>query len=309
MLNTTRYHPIVPLLFAPDNVQRLAALDAQTLAGTIFPAAGMTLVPFGSIVGNDNKLLKRAKLLGDVPIGATKIYVDNPWAFAVGDAIKIIAPLGATPTAELASINGGGGATIGSIVSIDSSTTDQVTDIVLGSAIIGNIATVEIEGIGASYAIASSTLDTELSNFATAINKAISNCEELRYVSAASTGTAVRITVNEPRFLVRLSSSIAQGTAASVATIATTMVRGLGALNLAAATTAALTNGTKIGTLTQTAVGIIENECDLTLYPNSVPVETALTPVIGGLIYLSALKYVDAQVVQNLNKCSFMPNY
>jgi hypothetical protein len=309
MLNTTRYHPIAQLLFAPDNVVRLAALDAQTLFGTIAPAAGQTLVPFGSIVGNDNKLLKRAKLLGDVPSGATKIYVDNPWVFVPGDAIKIIAPLGSTPAAELASITGGGGAVIGTILSIDSSTIDQATDIVLGSAIVGNTVSVEIEGISASYAIASTTLATELNNIAAAINRAAANCEELRYVSAASSGTAIRITVGEPRYLIRLSGSIVQGTAASVATIATTMVRGLGAITLAAPTTAAIPNGTKIGTLTQTAVGIIENECDLTIYPNSVPVENALTPVIGGLIYLAALKYVDAQVVQSLNKCSFMPNY
>jgi hypothetical protein len=303
------YHGEGRVLHATENTWRLGAIDTETLASTMSSAGGQKIVPLGAIWGSDNKLLKRAVAMGDAPIGATKIYTNNPWAFAPGDVLKVIAPLGSNPQAELAAINGGGGATIGTIASVDASVVDEVVDIAIASAIVGNVVSVDIGGIIASYAIASTTLADELKALAAAINKAISYSEDLRYLVATATATAVRITVSEPNYIVDIAGTIAQGSAASVATLTNTIVRAIGAITLTAPLAAALANGTKFGTLTQTALGIFEQECDLTIYPSAIPVETAITPIIGGYINTFALKYIDAQVVNSLTKCAFEPAY
>jgi hypothetical protein len=305
----TTYQPTPTVIFNPRATLRLPSYNTDTLANSLASVAGMKLVKAGTILCTDGKQLKRAKLLTDGATGATGIYVNNPWAFSVGDVLKVIGAPGATAAAELAAITGATGAAVGTIASIEPAVDAQISRITLDSAVVGNIITVSILGTMASYVIKTAVLADELIGLAKVIQTAISNCESIKYVNATALGTYIEIKSGSTQAIIEFTAAIVQGAGASLAVLTTSTDAGLGKLILAAPLAATFVAGTKIGTLDQTPQAIWDNEWDFGTYPHSIPVEQAITPCYGGQFYLNALPYIDGQVTSKLLQAAFIPAY
>ena len=303
------YNPIAQGTFNPDQSQRLYGFNVEPITANLGIAGGVRFIRNMSAVATDGKLLKRAKLLTGAAAADLAIYVNNPWAFAVGDALRVIAAPNTPAATELAAIIGATGASLGTISSIDSIIDTQSCRITPASAVAGNVITVDFLGISASYAVATTVLIDELVKLAKAINKAIRNCESLRYVTAIAYATYVAIVSTQPAQIVEFTASIVQGTGASLALMTTSTDTGLGKLTLSAPLPAALVQGTKVGTVTQIPLGIFDGEYDFTSYPNAIVNYDAITPVYGGQFYLSAMPYIDGQITSVLTNARFMPAY
>jgi hypothetical protein len=301
------YQPTPTVIFNPRATLRLPSYNADILAASLGGAAGQKLVKAGSIFCTDGKQLKRAKLLTDGTSGDTGIYVNNPWAFAPGDVLKVVAPLGSTAAAELAAITAATGAAVGTIQSIESAIDTQTSRITPAAAIVGNIITVDFQGIAAAYVVKTAVLADELIGLAKVAQTAISSSESTSYVSVTAYPTYVEIKCTSAKTIVEFAVSIAQGTGASLGTVATSTIQGLGKLILAAPLAATLPAGTKVGTLDQIPQAIWDNEWDFGNYPHAVPLEHAITPCYGGQFYLNALPYFDAQVAKMLPQAAFIP--
>lgn len=303
------YQPTPTVIFNPRATLRLPSYNADTLATSLSGAAGQKLVKAGSIYCTDDKQLKRAKLLTDGTSGDTGIYVNNPWAFASGDVLKVVAPLGSTPAIELAAITGATGAAVGTIASIESAIETQTSRITLATAVVGNIIMVNFLGIMTSYTVKTAVLADELIGLAKAVQTAISSSESISYVAVTAMTTYVEIKCTSAKTIVEFIATIAQGAGASLAVLTTSTDQGLGKLILVAPLAATIPAGTKVGTLDQIPQAIWDNEWDFGTYPHSVPLEHAITPCYGGQFYLNALPYMDAQVAKMLPQAAFIPAY
>ena len=303
------YTPTPTVVFNPRATLRLPAYNADALAGSLAGVAGQKLVKAGSIYCTDGKQLKRAKLLTDGASGDLGIYVNNPWAFAVGDILKVVAPIGSTSAAELAAIEGATGAAVGTIASIETSIETQTSRIILATAVVGNIITVDFLGIIGSYTVKTAVVADEFIGLAKAVQSAISRSESINYVSVTPYPTYIEIKSGSAKTMIEFSASIAQGLGASLAVLTTNTIEGLGKLILAAPLAAAIPAGTKVGTVDQIPQAIWDNEWDFGNYLHSVPLEHAITPCYGGQFYLNALPYMDAQVAKMLPQAAFIPAY
>lgn len=303
------YTPTPTVIFNPRATLRLLSYNADVLALSLAGVAGQKLVKAGTIYCTDGKQLKRAKLLTDGASGDLGIYVNNPWAFAVGDVLKVVAPLGSNPATELAAITGGTGTAVGTIASIETNIETQTSRIILATAVVGNIITVDFLGIIGSYTVKTTVVADELIGLAKAVQAAISRSESINYVSVMPYPTYIEIKSGSAKTMIEFTASIAQGTGSSVAVLTTSTIGGLGKLTLAAPLGTAIPAGTKVGTLDQIPQAIWDNEWDFGNYPHSVPLEHAITPCYGGQFYLNALPYMDAQVAKMLPQAAFIPAY
>jgi hypothetical protein len=172
--------------------------------------------------------------------------------------------------------------------------------------VVGNIITVDFRGVTANYTIATAVLGDELTALATAINKAIFRCDSLRYVQAINMGTYLAIVSTQTKQIVEFTATIVQGTGASLAAMTTATDVGLGKVTLSAPLAAALVQGTKIGTVTQTPLGIFDGEHDFTDYLHTITHEHAITPAYAGHFYVDGMSYIDGQISSVLNQAKFI---
>jgi hypothetical protein len=307
MYKVQTYDRARTIVYNPAANRRLLTFDTQILGNTITQIAGQKLVRAGAILATDGKLLKRSKVLTASAIGDTTIYVNNPWAFTVGDALKIIAPPNTPASAELAAITGGTGAVVGTIASIEAGTATQISRISLSAPVVGNIVTVNFYGLTVVYQIATAVLADELINLASAIADRLATVDQYRYVSATATSTYVEIKSTQPRSIVEFIAILSQGVAATLGGINTSTSQGIGAITLAAPLAIAIAQGTKIGTTTQIPLGIFDTEFDFGDYLHGIAPEQAITPLYGGQFYSQSPPYLDGQVLSNLNQAAWIP--
>lgn len=308
-LQIKTYSPVPKITFNPDNLLRLQGFNTDNLIADLVTAGGLKLIRIGSTIATDGKVLKRSRLLTGAPAGATEIYVTNPWAFAVGDALRVIAAPGATAAVELAAIVGATGADLDTIANIEGAINTQTSRITPASAVVGNIITVDFQGCVASYKVLSAVLADELTGLAKAIAKALYSADDLRYVSATNMGTYLEIKSTQSQQIVEFTATIDQGTGATLAAMTTSTDKGLGKITLSAPLPSALVQGTKIGTVTQLPQAIFDNEYDFTDYPAAIHAEHAIAPCYGGHFYGDGLPYIDGQITKELNQAKFLPAY
>lgn len=309
MYKIQTYNPVGEGVFNPNSLLRLVGFNVDPLILNLPVAGGLKLIRNMSTIATDGKILKRSKLLTDAAAADTGVYVTNPWAFAIGDVLKVIAAPNTSAAAELAAITGGTGANLGTITGIESAIDTQINRLTLGTAVVGNIITISFLGVVASYQVASAVVADENVKLAAAITKAIASCDSLRYVSVKSMGSYVKIESTQAKQIVEFAVSIAQGTGASLAVLTTSTDKGLGRLTLSTPLAAPLTQGTKIGTVNQVPLGIFDGEYDFTDYLNTIPTEHAITPCYGGQFYLDAMPYIDGQITKELVQAKFIPAY
>jgi hypothetical protein len=294
----------------PAKSLRLNAFDNDSFAATITPVAGVKIARAGSFVSTDNKLLKRALLLTSVAAAATEIWVNNPWAFTVGDALRVIAAPRTAAATELAAIVGATGASLGTITAIELGIMNQTSRITLTSAIVGNILAVNLMGISISYRIATTVIADEIVGLCKAITTALASCDErLRYIQANPLATYAEIKSTKPYEIIEFEALLSQGSAGSLGAIATSTDQGLGKITLSAPVPAALVQGTKIGTVTQIPAGFLDSESDLTYYQRGILPNFGIAPMYGGQLYTNGLPYMDGQIADRLRQMAWMPQY
>lgn len=309
MLRTHVFKPQPTITFNPEDNQRLISIDADTVAANMTQIAGMKYVRAGAILATDSKLLKRAKLLTSAADGQPNIYVNNPWAFAVGDALRIIATPGQSAATELAAITGATGTSLGTISAIETNETKQTSQIGLTTAVVGNLITINFSGVVATYTVKSTTIADEVIGLAAAIRSALQSVEWLKYIKVTALSAAVQLEGDADLGLLEFTASLSQGSGGSLGAISNTTLSGLGRITLSANLGAAIAQGTKIGVVTQIPLGIFDSEFDFGYYPQSIPPETSLTPLYAGKFYRDALPYLDGQITATLNGAAFIPAY
>ena len=310
MLKTHSYDPSPSLFRDITNCLRLAQIDNQSFSDTITPVAGIKIAKAGATIATDFKMLKRSTLITSVPAGATEIYVANPWAFSVGDALRVIAPPRTAAAIELAAITGATGASLGTIAAIELGGQTQSSRITLTTAVVGNIISLDLSGIDIVYRIASTVIADEIIGLRDAINSRLARCgERFRYISTVAFPTYVQLASTKQYEIIEFEALLSQGSAASLGAIATSTDSGLGKITLSAPTPSALAQATKIGTVTQTPLGILDSESDLTDYPHGINPTFGIAPVYGGQLQAKGAIYLDGQIVSTLRQMAFDPQY
>lgn len=314
MYKVNYYQPQRTVVFNPAANLRLQSFETETLATSISQIAGQKLVRAGAIICTDGKLLKRAVTLNSIATGDSLVYVNNPWAFSVGDRLKAIStvPGGDTAAQELAAINAlasnpdPNAGLIGVVSAIEQSESTQTSRIeILSPVVVGNILTVNFYGVSVVYPVAS--VAEAINELAAEITKRLAATENYRYVNISKGSNYIELQSTQPKVMLEFVASVSQGTAGSVGAIRTTISKGLGRITLAAPVTASNIAGIKIGVIGQTPLGIFDTEFDLGEYLNGIPIEQSITPLYGGQFYSKALPYVDGQIVDKLKQAAWIP--
>jgi hypothetical protein len=309
MYNRRYYAPCGAIVYNTAANLRLLQFSTDALAASLPLVAGTKLIRVGSILAKDGKLLKRAALLTGIVAGATEIFVNNPWAFAVGDALKVIAAPRTLAATEVTAIETGSGASLGTILSIDGGNNTQVSRITPAGLVVGNIITINYSGIQITYAIATTVVADECKALAAEILRRLGSSDQFRYIQANPQPTYVELKSPEYNGMMEFEALISQGAAASVGTLTTSTDAGLGKITLSAGVPAALVGMTKIGVTTQMPAGIFDADFDYTNYPQGISSSAGVSPLYGGQIKLDGLPYFDGQIAKVLPQIALIPAY
>jgi hypothetical protein len=287
------------VLYNNVNTERLygALIDSDTIP----LIGGSRRIMAGSFLAAGERLLARAKVLSPVASGGTKLIVNNPWAFRVGDVIKLIGAAAATPTQELTAIDSGSAANVGTISAISSSSIAQITRIVPPTPAIGNTFTVTLNNaVTASFTATAATVANVTAGLKSALASAISNYSSLDWFVFNDNGTNLEITTTEPGepFMVT-----ATGTSAPTVTV----TAAVGELTISTVTSA-LGIGDKVGLINQVPLGIIANEFVLT-DESSLNFQQNFAAYNKAPIYSKALPYLDGHLVRAIPGLSYIPAY
>jgi hypothetical protein len=307
MYKVRTYSPTPTITYNAGANLRLLQFDADVLADTLTPVAGLRIVRAGSVLARDAKLIKRAKLLTAVALAETEIYVNNPWAFAVGDALRVIAAPRTEAATELAAITGATGASLGTITAIELGANTQTSRITLTTAVVGNIVSIDFNGVSIVYTIASTVIADEIAGLAKAILARLALVDQYRYVEANVFPTYVELKSTQLNQILEFEVLLSQGTGGSLGAITTSTDLGLGKITLSAGVGAAIAQGTKIGVVTQRALGIFDSEFDFSDYPQGVSNASAVCPLYGGQFYADGMPYLDGQIMADLPQAQWIP--
>jgi len=289
-----------------NGARALYGLSCPQIESMLSIAGGQRILRSGTCVATDNTLLKRAKLSVDAPSGVADIYVNNPWVFKVGDAIKVIGVPGDTSAAELAAITNATGASLGTITAIDAGVTRQVSRITPTGLVVGNTIAIDIEGAIVNYTVKSTVIADEIAAIVTMLKTAKNYIDANKYIRITPTATYILIESTIDFQLIEFTASIALGTAATVGTIATSTTAGIGKITVSTPPTTALVAGSKIGVLTQVPMGFLDKTIDLTNYVGTVPVESSAGVYNAGQLQIKQLPYLDGQILSKLPLIAWM---
>ncbi len=308
MYQNRYYAPSPTVVYNTAANLRLLQFDTQTLANNISTAAGAKIIRPGTVMAKDGKLLKRALLLAGVAAGATELYVNNPWAFAIGDALRVIAPPRTAAAAEVTAIETASGASLGNILSIEGGNATHVARITPTTLVVGNIISINFSGVQIAYRVATTVVADECKALASEILRRLSSSDNFRYIQANPNPTYVELKSPEFNGMMEFEVLLSQGAGATLGAIATSTDTGMGKITLSAPTPAALVGMTKIGVVTQIPQGIFDAEFDYTNYPHNTSTSAGVCPLYGGQIYQSALPYIDGQIAKVLPQMAWIPS-
>jgi hypothetical protein len=316
MYKVNTYNAARTVVFNPAANLRLQSFETEALAASITQIAGQKLVRAGAIICTDGKLLKRARMMNDTFTGGSTIYVNNPWAFSVGDRLKGIANASDSAAQELTGINDiinspdPNVGFIGEIASIETGVTTQISRISMGvsTTVPGNIITMNFYGLNIIHEITTTSIATEIERLARELSAKLATVENYRYVEVTNTATYIQLESKQPRMVLEFQAILSLGTATVRGALDVAITKGIGAITLVdPLTTNNTRQGVKIGTVNQTPVGIFDTEFDFGDYLNGIAPEQAITPLYGGQFYSKALPYLDGQIIDKLKQANWIP--
>lgn len=296
-----------PILYGDTVTERL---HGRYITPTDIPKIGghRRILP-GTILGNNNRPVSRSKIISPYTSNGTSVIVSNPWAHKVGDVLKIISVPGATAAAENTAVAAASAAAFGTITAISSVGDRQVTTVTIASPAVGNIFSLNIDGITISHTATTTVAADTATALEALYNSQKSQTSTWADLDVAVAGAVLTFTHRYAREIFVISSSVAQGSGGSTGTATVVAISAIGTLTITAATdNGNQVIGTKIGTITDVPLGIVTEEYYLT--DNELQDRaTDLSVVTMGAINTLSLPYIDGHIVASLPRLSWMPPY
>lgn len=259
MLTRYAYKLERPILYNNVNTERL--YGRYIVPTDIAKIGGYRRVIPGSILTNTNRILPRSKIISPYASDATTVIVSNPWAFKVGDALKVIGTPTSTPTAENSSVVGATAAAFGVVSAISLLDGPQTTTVTIASPAIGNIFTLVVDGASISFTAVATTAADVASALKSLFDAQKSQTSTWADIDASVTAAVITFTHRYPAEVFAVSSNIIQGAGGSTGTATVAVTAAIGALTITpTATNGNQIIGTKIGTITDIPLGIITHE-------------------------------------------------
>jgi hypothetical protein len=307
MLTRYTYKLERPILYNNVNTERLYGRYINP--ADIAKIGGHRRIIPGTILTNTNRILPRAKIISPYTSEATTVIVNNPWAFKVGDVLRVIGTPSSTPAAENSGIVGATAAAFGTVTAVSATDGPQVTTVTIASPAVGNIFTLAVDGISFSFTAATTTAADIAIGLKAAFDAQKSQTSTWADIDATVASAVITFTHRHPREVFTVSSSVAQGTGGSTGTATVAVTTAIGALTItASATNGNQVIGTKIGTITDIPLGIITHEHYLTDDEGQDRGEAIAVYNMAAINTLS-LPYLDGHIVASLPRLSFVPPY
>ncbi len=294
------------ILYSQINTESLyGAFVEPSKVGQI---GGYRRIMAGSYLAAGGGLVKRALSLSTYK-GDGKLFVNNPYPFAVGDIIRVIGQPTPKPTAEHQAVVTGNAPTLGTITTVVGDLVQQKVQITLSALVAGNVISLWIEGIIITYVVQSTSVGETAKKLRDAIAANQGGLSILDELEFNPTDTALEVKHKEPGEIFTLFGSIAQGSGASVGQLTVEVVSGVGQLEFTpAAGVTTLPPGSKVGTISDVPLGVIAhdyylNECE----GNERPADLAAYD--KAMVYKRALPYLDGHLVNVIPGLKYMPHY
>ena len=307
MLTRYAYKTERPILYNNVNTESLYGKYIDT--ADVAKVDGFRRILAGSFLTNSGRILPRAKIISPYTSGATSVIVSNPWAFKIGDVLRVIGTPSSTPKQEADAVIGATAAAFGTVTAIASSSGNQITTATVASPAVGNIFTLNIDGITVSYTATTTTAADVVTNLKTLFESQKSQTSTWADIDTTVASATLTFTQRYPREIFVVTGTVAQGAGGSTGTITIAVTTSIGSL----AITPTGSNGnqvisTKIGTITDIPLGVITHEHYLTDEEGQDRGE-AIACYNMAAVNLLALPYIDGHIVASLPRISYMPVY
>lgn len=254
------------------------------------------------------RLLPRAEIISPYTSGQGQVIVNNPSVFKIGDVLRVIGT--ATPNAyqESLGVATGTAPLFATVTGFDRTFLYQKTTIIPNSVAVGNIFTVEIDGINISFAALTTSNADVVNGLLAQFNQMRAPVSILNDLRLTATATQLTIEHQLPREIFKVRTMVAQGAAATTGTLTAQVTEPVGALLITPqAGNGNQVIGTKIGTITDIPTGIITEEYYLT-DDDGMDRAINISGYTSAGVNTKALPYLDGDIVAR-TKLTFVPPY
>jgi hypothetical protein len=254
------------------------------------------------------RLLPRAEIISPYTSGQGQVTVSNPSVFKIGDVLRVIGT--ATPNAyqEAQAVATATAPLFGTVTGFDRTFDYQKTVVTPNSAAVGNIFTVEIDGIGISFTALTTSNADVVNGLLTQFNEMRAPVSILNDLKLTATATQLIIEHQIPREIFKVRTMVAQGTASTTGTLIAQITEGVGTLLITPqAGNGNQVIGSKIGTITDIPTGIITEEYYLT-DDDGMDRSINISGYTSAGVNSKALPYLDGDIVAR-TKLTFIPPY
>lgn len=290
----------VPVLYNNLNTNNIN--NVYVPPANISMVGGYKKIIAGSWLTVGTRLLNRAIVVGAYTARATKVIVNNPWAFLPGDTLNIIGDANESAIAERNAVQQATAPVFGTVDSVDPGVEKFSATITVASAAVDEVFSLSIEEVEISY-IASTTdtadVITGLYN-ALIMDRQASHHSSLDGVEVVNNSTDLTITAKELGTIFKIVGS---------ANVTVTVAENTGVLNITpGAGNANLAVGAKIGSIDKPGLGIYAN----TLYLTDDDDQERLAdyaPYDAGNINKKSLTYLDGDLVSANQTLKYVPAY
>ena len=256
-----------PVLYNNLNTQRL--YGALISPNNIAKVGGYERIPEGSFLAVGQRLLPRGRLISPYNSGDSTITVANPYVFKPGDSLKLIGTPTSTPLQESTAVINATAPAFGTVVSISASGGPQVTTISPNSVAVDNIFTLFIDEAPLTYTAINTNNADVVNGLISAFLSSKSNTSSWEDIQMTATGggNTLQISYIYSREIFVVRGSVAQGSGSTTGSMAIQVTQPVGQVTITPASgNTSLDIGSKIGTITDTPLGVITHEFYLTDY-------------------------------------------
>jgi hypothetical protein len=307
MLTRKTYKLEKPILYNNIGVTTFAGrtLDPEDVA----KIGGFRRVMAGSFLCNSGRLLPRAEIISPYTSAATQVVVSNPSAFQVGDILRLIGTPSSTPYQEAQAVDAATAPLFGTVTGWDKTYDYQKTTVTPNSVAVGNIFTVDIDGVLISFTALTTSNADVVNGLLKQFQGMRSPNSTLWELDVTATSTQLVIKHQQPREIFKVKTTVAQGAAVTTGTLVAAITEGVGTLLITPqAGNGNQLIGAKIGTITDVPIGVITQESYLT-DDDGVDVSIMVSAYEAAGVFTKSLPYLDGSIVAKLPKLTFVPPY
>lgn len=306
MLTRKTYKLEKPILYNNVGVTSFAGTTIDPI--DVAKIGGFRRIMAGSFLCQ-GRLLPRAEIISPYTSATSQVIVSNPSVFKVGDVLRLIGTPSSTPYQEAQAVVSATAPLFGTVTGWTQTYDFQATTVTPNSVAVGNIFTVDIDGVLISYTALTTSNADVVAGLVKQFQAVRSPNSTLRDLDFTASATQLTIKHQQPREIFKVRTSVTQGVAVTTGTLVTSVTEPLGALLITPqAGNGNQIIGAKIGTIADIPIGVITQEYYLT-DDDGVDVSMMISAYEAAGIFTKALPYLDGDIVARLPKLTFVPPY